>query len=85
MQKCLATLKVGFSRRCLTSQDFPDFSLKSGHFAKPGGKRCADDTETANEHGSNSQRAAKIRSLRSIRAAISSVLLIRLNDVQKVS
>jgi len=27
--------------------------MKSGHFSKTGVNRCADDTETANEHGSN--------------------------------
>jgi len=38
--------------------------LKSGHFSKAGVKRCADDTDAADDYGSKPKLTAKIRSIR---------------------
>jgi hypothetical protein len=60
-------------------------ALKSGHLSKSKLNRCADDADAADESRSNQRLTVKIRSIRQIREAISSGLLLRINGFQKVS
>jgi hypothetical protein len=59
--------------------------LMSGHFAKSGFNRFADDADATEEGGSNKGLTVKTRCLRLIRESISLVLLLGINSFQKVS
>jgi hypothetical protein len=64
---------------------FDSGTVKSGHFAKSGFKRFADDADAAEAGGSNNGLTVRIRCLRPIREPISSVLRRSINGFQKVS